>query len=181
MSETQLTDKQQAFVAWYIKLKNATRAAERAGYTGAPHTLEQSGYELLRNPEVRAEIDRLFSERLPSPQAVLDMLTVTATMDVTPYLREDGTLDIHAMGKDGLGNLVTGVKPGRNGMEVTLQNPQTAQKMLARYHRLLDRHLDVDVHTSTALEKADLDALAQQIAIAQRQASQQGDAQDDDV
>jgi len=177
MTETRLTDKQEAFVSWYCKLLNATRAAERAGYTGNGHTLEQIGHENLSKPEIRAEIDRRLRANIPSADETLTLITSTATLDITPYLREDGTLDVQALAAAGHGRQIKGVKPGREGVEITLRDPDAATKMLARYHRLLDRHMDVDLHTSTSLEAEDLATLAQQIVVAQQNASNDDDAQ----
>jgi len=52
-----LTDKQRAFVGFYLgdAHKNATRAAVMAGYS--PKTASEQAYELLRKPQIRAAID----------------------------------------------------------------------------------------------------------------------------
>ena len=49
-----LQDKQRAFIAEYVKDNNATRAAERAGYSDPNY-----GRQLLTNPYVEAELERL--------------------------------------------------------------------------------------------------------------------------
>jgi hypothetical protein len=46
----ELTPKQRAFVLEYLKDRNATQAAIRAGYS--PNTAAEQGYELLRKPQV---------------------------------------------------------------------------------------------------------------------------------
>jgi len=175
MAETKLTDKQEAFISWYCRTLNAADAARRAGYAGNDITLANVGCENLGKPYIRAEIDRRLRAFLPSADDVLGMITATATMDITPYTRENGTIDVQALGRDGLGRLVTGVKPGRNGPEVTLQDPQTAQKMLARYHRLLDQHVELDVKATANLDSDALASLAEQIAIAQQSATDTSD------
>lgn len=55
------SNKQQAFVVEYIKDSNAAAAARRAGY--APEYADRQGYQLLENPRVAAEIERLKRER----------------------------------------------------------------------------------------------------------------------
>lgn len=168
MSETtKLTDKQTAFVEWYCKLLNATEAARRAGYAGNSHTLEQVGHENLSKPEIRAEIDRRLKTSIPSADEVLSRIAARAHVDITPYLDDEQRIDVQALADAGLGHLVVGVKPGRNGVEITLASPETASKMLARYHRLLDRHVELDVTSTVGLDGDTLATLAAQIAVAQ--------------
>ena len=168
MSETtKLTDKQESFIAWYCKLLNATEAARRAGYAGNGHTLEQIGHENLSKPEIRAEIDQRLKASIPSADEVLSRIAQRAHVDITPYLDNEQRIDVQALADAGLGHLVVGVKPGRQGPEVTLASPETASKMLARYHRLLDRHVELDVTTTASLDSDTLATLAAQIAIAQ--------------
>ncbi|HUW10208.1 MAG TPA: hypothetical protein VM537_10790, partial [Anaerolineae bacterium] len=81
---------------------------------------------------------------------------------------------------DGLGHLVTGVKRTRDGPEVTLTDPQTATKTLARYHRLLRDQVDVTIEDRTTPSRDVLDSLVQQVAALEQQASSGGDAQDTD-
>jgi len=171
------TDRQRAFIAWYCKLLNATRAAERAGYTGNANTLGVTGHDLLTNPNIRAEIDRRLRANIPSPDEVLTRIGQQAIVDVTPYVQEDGSLDVARMRDDGVGHMVVGAKPGRHGPEIALASPQTAQKLLARYHQLLSDHVDVDVHGDVSLDVDTLDALAGQIAVAKSTA---GDTEDSD-
>lgn len=61
MKNKKLTDKQRAFVLEYLKDKNATQAAIRAGYS--PKTAQEQSSRLLSNVMVRAEID-LFIEKV---------------------------------------------------------------------------------------------------------------------
>jgi len=167
MSENTLTPKQAAFVAWYVKLLNATNAAERAGYSGDRHTLEQVGSENLSKPEIRAEIDKRLKASIPSAEEVLTRVSQRAHVDITPYLDEENRLDVERLRADGLGHLVVGVKPGRQGTEYTLASPETASKMLARYHRLLGQHVDIDVSGTLGADASTLASLASQIAAIQ--------------
>ena len=174
-----LTDKQAAFVHYYVQSKNGTRAAKLAGYEGNDRTLGQVGYENLSKPEIRSAIDKILRDRLPSAADILDLMSVRATMDVTPYLADDGTLDIQALAKDGLGHLVKGIKPGREGVEIALVDPQTATKNLARYHRILGSDVQVDVSATLEASPDTLAALAAQIGIVQASISiEQNDTDD---
>lgn len=53
MTERKLTKKQECFIAEYLKDFNATRAARAANYSKP----EQSGYENLQKPEIKAAIN----------------------------------------------------------------------------------------------------------------------------
>ncbi|MHC4336291.1 MAG: terminase small subunit [Planctomycetota bacterium] len=146
-----LNDRQEAFVGYYLKNPNATNAARLAGYSGDANALGVMGHDLLRNPKVRAELERLRKARRLSPDAILDLMESRATMDVTAYTKEDGTLDVQELAAAGLGHLVKGIKPGREGLEIALVDPQAATKNLARYHRLLGADTQVDVSASLDL------------------------------
>ena len=162
-----LTDKQELFVVWYVRLLNATRAAERAGYEGDTNTLGVTGHDLLSNPKIRAEIDKQLAASIPSAQEVLARVSQRAHTDITPYLDAEHRLDVERLRADGLGHLVMGVKPGREGTEYTLTSPETASKMLARYHKLLGSDVQVDVSATLEASPDTLAALAAQIGIVQ--------------
>lgn len=54
-----LNARQKAFVLAYRECGNATEAARRAGYSGKAATLGVTGHQLLRNPKIRNELERL--------------------------------------------------------------------------------------------------------------------------
>jgi phage terminase small subunit len=56
-----LNARQRAFIAAYAG--NATEAARVAGYTGSDAVLGVTGHELLKNPKIRAAIDRRQARR----------------------------------------------------------------------------------------------------------------------
>ena len=169
MGERAFTPKQEAFIAWYCKLLNATRAAQRAGYGDDDTTHEtygSIGSNLLQNVRVRAEIDKRLRDNLPSPGELLSRIGEQATVDLAPYIRADGTVDVDALNADGLGHVIDGSKPGRNGPELSFTSPQAAQKMLATYHKLLGADVQVDVTASVDIGTSALDALAAQLRAA---------------
>ena len=169
MGEHAFTPKQEAFIAWYCRLLNATSAAERAGYGGDDTTRESlgsMGAALLQNVAVRAEIDRRLKASIPSPEEVLSRVGARATVDIGEYYGADGTLDLARLKADGYGHLVKGANVGRDGVNWALTDPQTATKTLARYHRLLGDRLEVDLTTSVDIDKGSLDALAAQLRAA---------------
>jgi phage terminase small subunit len=91
-----LTPKQNAFVAEYLVDRNATRAAERAGYRGKPHTLEVTGSDLLRHPEVRRCIDEALARRAARVEVkaddVLRELLRLAMVDIGEAFDDNGRL-----------------------------------------------------------------------------------------
>lgn len=122
-----LNEKQARFAAEYIVDLNATQAALRAGYS--KKTAYSQGHDLLKHPEVGAEIQRLKSARSArtevSADAVVSELSRIAFSDVTEivsggagavlYVRELSTLPEHVrrciaevsetQGPDGSGTL----------------------------------------------------------------------------
>lgn len=66
------TDKQKLFIASYVECLNKTQAAKDAGYQCKnDNSFAQMGHETLRNPKVRAEIDRILGERAMSAEEVV--------------------------------------------------------------------------------------------------------------
>ena len=65
-----LTAKQAAFAREYVVDCNATAAAIRAGYSA--RTASQQSYDLIRNPAVAAEIERLTAEKVARSQITAD-------------------------------------------------------------------------------------------------------------
>jgi phage terminase small subunit len=81
-----MNKRQRLFVNEYLVDFNATQAAIRAGYS--ERTAGQGGHELLKNPEVKAEIDRLYKEAIgPKEKIVKDVL------DTLNEIRERGEKD----------------------------------------------------------------------------------------
>jgi len=71
-SKTGLTDKQIRFCEEYLIDLNATKAAERAGYSMA--SAYQSGYENMTKPEIQSYIQQLKEERSRRTEITADMV-----------------------------------------------------------------------------------------------------------
>lgn len=86
-----LNDRQRLFCEEYANIANASRAARLAGYS--EKTAGQHGHDLLKNPKIRAEIERIRQERLADlgidPHYVLRKLKTIADGEVT-YETRDG-------------------------------------------------------------------------------------------
>ncbi|MGL5655370.1 MAG: terminase small subunit [Fusobacteriaceae bacterium] len=62
LDKSKLTEKEKLFCAYYLKYFNASKAVRLAGYeTKRP---DMTGYELLRKPDVRKEIEEIRKEQL---------------------------------------------------------------------------------------------------------------------
>lgn len=70
--EKQLTRKQQVFVDEYLKCWNAAEAARRAGYS--ERSAYSQGWENLRKPEIKAEIDKRLDEAHMSADEALKII-----------------------------------------------------------------------------------------------------------
>lgn len=69
MANKKNDDRQMAFAAEYIIDWNAKQAAIRAGYAEA--SAEVRGSQLIRNSNVRSEIERLLAERVPEKNEII--------------------------------------------------------------------------------------------------------------
>lgn len=91
---TSLNDKQTAFVAEYLKDKNATQAAIRAGYSEG--TAYSQGQRLLKHVEVSAAIDAGLKELADkagvSAERVIQELSRIAFSDLRRIQDEDGKI-----------------------------------------------------------------------------------------
>jgi phage terminase small subunit len=108
-----LNDKQARFVAEYLVDLNATKAAERAGYS--PKTAYAQGCRLLKHAEVASEIERRQKERAETTgitaERVLRELELLAFSDHTHYLVDDnGTVVLSPHAPEGAHRAVSSIK-----------------------------------------------------------------------
>jgi phage terminase small subunit len=144
-----LRDKQAAFVNEYLIDFNATRAAQRAGYTGNENTLGVTGHDLLRNPKIAEVIRVRLNEAAMTADEVLMRLAAQGRADMGPWLTDDGEIDIAAMKRDRATHLIHKVKrTERSGetnsggswnqvtTEIELHPAQSALVTLGKHHKL---------------------------------------------
>lgn len=116
----------------YIRCFNATKAAIKAGYSA--ETAYSIGFENLKKPEIKAEIERLKQSRLNrellSEDDLFQKYMDIAFSDMTDYasfgpggvvLKDSGQVD---------GTLITEVKEGKAGVSVKLADRMQALKWL---------------------------------------------------
>jgi len=148
-----LTEKQRLFCWLYIHNYNATMAARKAGYS--EKTAHVIGYELLRNPKVRAEIERLKKLKAESimltEEDIVERYMRIAFADMTDFI-DFGQEDV-IIGKDDDGNeikakvnylnfkdsnivdggLICEISKSRNGVKLKLEDRLKALQWLSDY------------------------------------------------
>lgn len=109
----QLTPKQRAFVLEYLKDKNATQAAVRAGYS--EKTARAMGAENLTKPAIAEAIDAAMGARMERTKVdadwLLTRLAAEATADMADLYHENGAIKpVHEWPLIWRQGLVAGVK-----------------------------------------------------------------------
>jgi len=151
-----LSVKRGLFIEEYLKDFNATRAAIRAGYS--KKSAHDTGHEILKNPEVRAEISRRLKEQAMGAEETLHRLGQQARNEGSDYLRPDGSTDFRRLIAEGKGHLVQRVRikryvegRGEEATEVELVDaefvdPQAALFTMAKHHDLLNENRERTVN-----------------------------------
>lgn len=166
-----LTPKQQFFVLSYLRDFNATRAAMEAGYS--KKTAYAIGWELLRKPEIQAEIQyqkqTMADELGISVQRVIAEYMKIAFTDISDLI-DFGQREVQAMGmmgplKDEEGNpvmktvnfvdfkdsgsidgsVISEVKQGKEGVSIKLHDKMRALKELEKYLNYMDEETRLKV------------------------------------
>lgn len=157
LNNNKLTDKQRLFCIYYPKCFNATKAAIKAGYS--KDTAYSIGWELLKKPEIKAEIQRLKQNKLNramlSPDDIFQKYLDIAFSDMTDYAefgkksikigeKEDGTPEMVEINyvdfkdsKEVDGTLIQEVSKGKDGVKIKLQDKMKAMDWLSNHIDLL--------------------------------------------
>lgn len=143
-----LTVKQKSFIDEYLICRNATEAARRAGYKGNDVTLGVVGYENLRKPQIRNEIDNILKERAMLAGEVLERLTEIARGGLADFLDLSVSgLPIFDFEKAQAANrlgLLKKYKVTKSGVEIELHDPLKALELLGKHHQLFIEKIEVD-------------------------------------
>lgn len=153
---SKLTHMERIFVAEYLIDKNATRAAEAAGSTAK--NFGQAGYDLLKKPDVRAEVDRRLEAMAKKLEVdadrVLQGIAQIAFGDIRGMFDADGRLKRPEEWDDDTAAAVAGlevvtVSAGEGVVEhvakIKRADRLRAMDMLARHLALYNDKLDVNV------------------------------------
>lgn len=158
IENSDLTDKQQLFCIYYVKLFNATKAYQKA-YGVSRETAESISYRLMENDGVRAEIQRLKQHRMNDAlfdkYDVLQKYKDIAFADMSEYIGwgyelepiydDDGNERMYKRSYVYLKNdaevdstIVTAVTKGKDGVTIKLGDKMRALDFLAKYTDLLN-------------------------------------------
>ena len=142
------TDKQQEFINAYLGVANfnATEAARIAGYKGNGNTLAAVGSENLRKPNIAAEVKvRLQASAMDTDELLMHLgRQARSKMIIAKYLTSNG-VNVETMIKDGHGNLIKSMKPGKYGLMIEFVDDLKSQE-------LIGRHLALFVDKSEVIE-----------------------------
>lgn len=140
----ELNERQRKFVDEYLVDMNATQAAIRAGYS--PKTAYSQGQRLLKNAEIKAQVDKRVADRVQRTQITQDFVL----NELMKIAMADGT-DFASIGKRNRVTLtptaelppekraaVAAVKKGRDGVEIKTYDKLKALELLGRHLGLFD-------------------------------------------
>ena len=153
-----LTPKRQAFCREYIKDFNATKAAERTGYS--KKTARAAGCFLLTIPDIQADIKRLIAERAMTEDEIILRLADHARSDMGEFLDIGSMtyqLDLKKAKELGLTHLIKKVKQRtttivhKDGeeeehttIEIELYDAQAALVALGKVHAMFTDKVKVE-------------------------------------
>ena len=139
-----LTNKQQVFISEYLKSFNATASAIAAGYS--EKTAYAMGWENLRKPEIKAEIERRLEEVHMGADEALKLMSDIARGDIGDFVNDFGGVDILRAREAGKTRLIKKIKTKTttiNGKdedkeivqeEIELYDSQTALRDILKIH-----------------------------------------------
>lgn len=145
-----LTNRQKAFVEFYLQTWSATEAAKRAGYS--VKTAYAQGSRLLNYAEVKAAIAGRIAELKASADEVLMRLAAHSRGSIADFLTERGDIDLTAAREAGKLHLIKKIKrttrtDDKDGLyttvEIELYDAQAATVQLGRYHKLFVDRVEV--------------------------------------
>lgn len=138
---TDLTDKQQMFIAEYLQSFNATEAAIKAGYSES--TAYSIGWENLRKPEIAVEIKKRLDNVGMTAEEVLSRIAEQARGAYSSYITENGSVDIAKLVKDGKAHLIKSITDTRYGRKYEFYDAQSALTLMAKHHNLAAESLNI--------------------------------------
>lgn len=99
MATDRMNARQRLFVVEYLKDRNASQAYQRAGYKARGNSAEVCAYQLLRRPQVAAEIARLEGELLGKAKECLGLSFERLTLEVVRRAFFDPRKLVHEDGR----------------------------------------------------------------------------------
>lgn len=134
MTAKRLTAKQRLFALYYVKTLNGTRAAKLAGYSHK--TAHNQAHKNLYHPQVLKEIERQFKKRSKmTDEEIIARLESQASADIAE-LFHPGTFEVDPAKVAEMGHLIEALWRTKEGVRVTLHNPQKALELLGKTRAL---------------------------------------------
>ena len=161
-----LTPKQSAFVREYLIDLNATAAYKRAGYIAKGNAAEVNATRLLRNAQVKAEIQVLMNKRAQKVEITSDRVLMEigklAFADIRKIFDDQGRLLPVHMLPDEISASVSSVEvvtskiPGTDPVEVEhvskikFWDKRASLELLGRHLKLFTDKIEVDIGADLA-------------------------------
>lgn len=177
---SQLTDKQQAFVNAYLSNGfNATRAAKAAGYKGSNKSLAVIGSDNLRKPNIAAEIKEHMAALAMEADEVLARLTEHGRGDMRDFIGSSpAQLRRHPKGFliKKLKRKLISHKDGSTEeiIELELYDAQGALGLLGKHYRLFVERTEFS--GTLDIPKLRIDDMASILRLIREHKESQGDA-----
>lgn len=154
-----MTRKQERFVEEFLLDLNATRAAERAGYSGS--SAKKHCYALLKKPEIAEAVRKAMEQRSERTQITQDRvlweLAAIAFAKVTDHtcVGEDGV--VRVIPTEGLSEqqrkAIAGIKVGRYGVQVSNYDKVRALELLGKHLGMFGSREELEAQENNLLEK----------------------------
>ncbi len=139
-----IVGKQRPFIEYYLQTWNGTESARLAGYKGNDQTLAAVGYENLRKPHIKAEIERRMVQMTISANEVLMRLAQQATGNIADFINDGGGINWSKVKQKGhLVKKVTHTKGKQSVIEI--HDAQSALVHLGRHYGLFKEKLEISV------------------------------------
>lgn len=139
-----LTNKQRAFVEFYLQTWNASEAARLAGYS--EHTARVIGPENLSKPAIKAAIDRRLEQLAMGANEVLARLSQHAggSMEDFVTLGPMGWfIDLEKAKQRGKLHLIKKIKQDKDGITLELYDAQAALVQVGKHHKLFVDRVEI--------------------------------------
>ncbi|KAB7730150.1 hypothetical protein F5984_13285 [Rudanella paleaurantiibacter] len=119
-----LTPKERKFVERYALHLNGARAAREAGYSEA--TAKETAYENLTKPHIKEALAPLLEARQMPVEEGISRLTDWARADMSPFVTEDGALDLTSEEARANLHLIKKITQGPRGISIELHDAKDA-------------------------------------------------------
>jgi len=151
-----LSHKQQVFAEEYLRCWNSSEAARRAGYVGRANTI---GPRLLANVVITAYIEARKAELIMGTDELLTRETEQGRAAYSPYIRNDGSVDMRRLVADDKAHLVKTIKETAQGRQIEFYDAHEARVTIGKHLGLFVDKLDVRVKNVSELPDDELEAI----------------------